>query len=81
MAETCRYRRTNKLRSLDSWVLTDLPTLICLKHNGDDKREDCQRQSRPRPPISKLYCCNVNIYFTIRLTKHMYMFSLPYCYL
>ena len=39
-AETCRHRRTNKLRSLDSCVLTDLPTLICIKHNGDDKPED-----------------------------------------
>ena len=27
-AETCRHRRTNKLRYLDSCVLTDLPTLI-----------------------------------------------------
>jgi len=36
-AETCRHRRTNKLRHLDSCVVTDLPTLICTKHNGDDK--------------------------------------------
>jgi len=27
-AETCRHRRTNKLRYLDSCVFTDLPTLI-----------------------------------------------------
>ena len=39
-AETCRHRRTNKLRYLDSCVLTDLPTLISIKHNGDDKPED-----------------------------------------
>jgi hypothetical protein len=39
-AETCRHRWTNKLRCLDSCVLTDLPTLICTKHNGDDKPED-----------------------------------------
>ena len=38
-AETCRHRRTNKLRYLDSCVVTDLPTLICIKHNGDDKPE------------------------------------------
>jgi len=36
-AETCRHRRNNKLRYLDSCVVTDLPTLICIKHNGDDK--------------------------------------------
>ena len=33
-AETCRYRRTNKLRYLDSCVLTDLPTrktYICFR--------------------------------------------------
>ena len=29
-AETCRHRRTNKLRYLDSCVLTDLPTLDCI---------------------------------------------------
>ena len=29
-AETCRHRRTNKLRYLDSCVVTDLPTLILL---------------------------------------------------
>jgi len=40
MAETCRHRHTNKLRSLDSCVLTDPPTLICIKHNGDDEPED-----------------------------------------
>jgi len=28
-------------RFLKSCVLTDLPTLICIKHNGDDKPEDC----------------------------------------
>ena len=39
-AETCRHRRTNKLSYLDSCVLTDLPTLISIKHNGDDKPED-----------------------------------------
>ena len=38
--ETCRHRRTNKLRYLDSCVLTDLSTLISIKHNGDDKPED-----------------------------------------
>ena len=40
-AETCRHCRTNKLRYLDSCVLTDLPTLISIKHNGDDKPENC----------------------------------------
>ena len=39
-AETCRHRRTNKLRYLDSCVLRDLHTLIGIKHNGDDKPED-----------------------------------------
>ena len=39
-AETCRHRRTNKLRYSDSCVLTDLPTLISIKHNRDDKPED-----------------------------------------
>jgi len=32
--------RTNKLHSLDSCVLMDLPTLICIKYNGDDKLEE-----------------------------------------
>jgi len=44
-AETCRHRRTNKLRYLDSCVLTDLLTLICIKHNGDDKPEGCDIQN------------------------------------
>ena len=39
-AKTSRHRRTNKLRYLDSCVLTDLPNLISIKHNGDDKPED-----------------------------------------
>jgi len=39
-AETCRHRRTNKLRYLGSCVLTDLPTFISIKHNGDDKPEE-----------------------------------------
>jgi len=30
-AETCRHRLTNKIRSYDSCVLTDPPTLICIK--------------------------------------------------
>jgi hypothetical protein len=38
-AETCRHRLTNKLRSLDSCVLTDLPILICIKHNEDYEPE------------------------------------------
>ena len=33
-AETCRHPRTNKLRYLDSCVLTDLPTLIREKYFG-----------------------------------------------
>jgi len=40
MAETCRHRLTNKIRSYDSCVLTDPPTLISIKHNGDEKFED-----------------------------------------
>ena len=28
------------LRYLDSFVLTDLPTLISINHNGDDEPED-----------------------------------------
>jgi hypothetical protein len=39
-AETCRHRRSNKLRYLDSCVLTDLPTIIYIKHNGDNKPKD-----------------------------------------
>ena len=30
-AETCSHRQTNKSRSYDSCVLTDPPTLICIK--------------------------------------------------
>ena len=33
-AETCRHRRTNKLRYLDSCVLTDLPTRIYKNTTG-----------------------------------------------
>jgi nitrite reductase/ring-hydroxylating ferredoxin subunit len=38
-AETCHHHRSNKLYYLESCVLTDLPTIICIKHNGDDKPE------------------------------------------
>jgi hypothetical protein len=31
---------TNKLRYSYSCVLTDLPTIIYIKHNGDEKPED-----------------------------------------
>jgi len=31
MAETCRHRQTNKLRSLDSCALMDPPTLIFIR--------------------------------------------------
>ena len=44
-AETGRHRRTNKLRYLDSCVLTDLATLISIKHNGSDKPEDSASMS------------------------------------
>jgi hypothetical protein len=40
MAETCRHRQTNKLQSVDSRVLMDPPTLICVKPNGNDEPED-----------------------------------------
>ena len=40
-ASISNHRRTNKLHYLDSCVLTVLSTLICIKHNGDDKPEDC----------------------------------------
>jgi len=40
LLDSKRHRRTNKLRYLDSCVLTDLPTLFSIKHNGDDKPED-----------------------------------------
>jgi len=33
-AETCRHRRTNKLRYLDSCVVTDLSTLIWILYWG-----------------------------------------------
>jgi len=39
-AETCSLRLTNKIRSSDSCVLTDTPTHICVKHNGDEQPED-----------------------------------------
>ena len=58
-AETCRHHQTNKLRSLDSCVLTDSPTLICIKHNGDDKPEECK-------VCSKLYIIEYTVVF---LTK------------
>jgi hypothetical protein len=34
------YRMCLKIRSYDSCVLTDPPTLICIKHNGDEEPED-----------------------------------------
>ena len=34
-----RHRPTNEIRSYDSCVLTDTSTLICIKHNGDEKPE------------------------------------------
>jgi len=37
MAETCHHRQTNKLRSLDSCVLTDPPTLICVLYLSHTK--------------------------------------------
>ena len=40
LLDSKRHRRTNKLRYLDSCVLTDLPTLFSIKNNGDDKPED-----------------------------------------